>query len=201
MALVPPRFFAPRSLGHLVQWIEDVAKVIPKMPVFYYHLDIVNYTPYPIHNFLELAAPRIPNLCGMKFTDYNSFEMGLCLDASNGRFTVMMGREEVGVIRAWHVGDAGCAVDGLHGLRGIDVLRGGEAVRPDSERVREGRLGGSAEGNVARARIHRAGELRREQIRRGRGLDHAVQGDLGLPGRGGGSQPDVWVREGGSCEG
>ena len=174
MALVPPRFFAPRSLGHLVQWIEDVAKVIPKLPVFYYHLDIVNYTPYPIHTFLEQAAPRIPNLCGMKFTDYNSFELGLCLDACNGRFTVMMGREEVGVLAEWHVGDAGRAGDGLHGLRGLDVLRGGEAVRPGSERVCEGRLGGGAEGNGASARVHRAGELRGEQIRRGRGLDHAV---------------------------
>ena len=148
--------------------------MIPKLPVFYYHLDIVNYTPYPIHNFLELAAPRIPNLCGMKFTDYNSFEMGLCLDASNGRYTVMMGREEVDALMRWHVGDAGCAGDRLLGLRGLDVLRGWKALRPDSERVCEGRLGGSAEGHVASPPIYLAGELRREQIRRGRGLDHAV---------------------------
>ena len=95
MALVPPRFFPPRSLDLLVQWVSDVAKVTPTLPVFYYHLDIVNYTPYPINKFLELAATRIPNLCGMKFTDYNSFEMGLCLDSCDGRYTVLMGREEV----------------------------------------------------------------------------------------------------------
>ena len=95
VALVPPRFFPPRSLDLLVQWVADVASVIPSLPVFYYHLDVINYTPYPINRFLELASTRIPNLCGMKFTDYNSLVMGLCLDACDGKFTVLMGREDV----------------------------------------------------------------------------------------------------------
>ena len=54
--------------------------------------------PYPINKFLELASTRIPNLCGMKYTDYNSLVMGLCLDACDGKYTILMGREDVGVL-------------------------------------------------------------------------------------------------------
>lgn len=79
----------------MVQWVQDVASAVPTLPVFYYHLDVINYTPYPINRFLELASTRIPNLCGMKFTDYNSLVMGLCLDACDGKYTVLMGREDV----------------------------------------------------------------------------------------------------------
>ena len=103
VALVPPRFFPPRSLDLLVQWVADVASAIPTLPVFYYHLDVINYTPYPINRFLELASTRIPNLCGMKFTDYNAFVMGLCLDACDGKFTVLMGREDVYLISQFNV--------------------------------------------------------------------------------------------------
>ena len=91
--MVPPRFFPPRSLDLLVQWVADVASAAPEL-LFYYHLDVINYTPYPINRFLELASERVPNLCGMKYTDYNSFVMGLCLDACDGKFTVLMGRED-----------------------------------------------------------------------------------------------------------
>lgn len=94
MAMVPPRFFPPRSLDLLVQWVADVASAAPELPLFYYHLDVINYTPYPINRFLELASERVSNLCGMKYTDYNSFVMGLCLDACDGKFTVLMGRED-----------------------------------------------------------------------------------------------------------
>lgn len=81
-----------------MQWVQDVAAAVPNLPVFYYHLDVINYTPYPINKFLELASTRIPNLCGMKYTDYNSFVMGLCLDACDGKYTILMGREDVGVL-------------------------------------------------------------------------------------------------------
>ena len=92
--MVPPRFFPPRSLDLLVQWVADVASAVPELPLFYYHLDVINYTPYPINRFFELASERIPNLCGMKYTDYNSFVMGLCINACNGKFCVLMGRED-----------------------------------------------------------------------------------------------------------
>ena len=81
-----------------MQWVQDVAAAVPNLPVFYYHLDVINYTPYPINKFLELASTRIPNLCGMKYTDYISLVMGLCLDACDGKYTILMGREDVGVL-------------------------------------------------------------------------------------------------------
>ena len=104
-------------------------------------------------------------------------------------------------MRSCAVGNAGCAEHGLHGLRGLDVLGAGEAVRPSAERVRCGRVVEGASGNVARAAIHRSGELRGRQVRRGSGRDHAVQGGVGVPGSGGGAVSDVWVGEERGSEG
>ena len=48
-----------------------------------------------MNRFLELCHERVPNLCGMKFTDYNSFVLGLCLEVADGKYNVLMGREDV----------------------------------------------------------------------------------------------------------
>lgn len=169
--MVPPRFFPPRSLDLLVQWVADVASAAPELPLFYYHLDVINYTPYPINRFLELASERVPNLCGMKYTDYNSFVMGLCLDACDGKFTVLMGS------RGRHGGGAG---DGLLWLRRLDVQHHGQGVRPSNERVRGERQedGGGGDAACACVQSHRVpvGEL----LRRGRGLDYDHQVGVGV---------------------
>ncbi|KAK8805380.1 hypothetical protein WA158_002036 [Blastocystis sp. Blastoise] len=94
VALVPPRFFAPPCLDNLVDWVARVASAAPELPVYYYHLDVINYTPYPMNKFLEICSKRIPNLCGMKFTDYNSFVLGLCLEVEDYKYNVLMGRED-----------------------------------------------------------------------------------------------------------
>ena len=49
----------------------------------------------PMTEFLRLAAKRIPNLAGLKFTDENLMSYFQCLTCDEGRFDILFGRDEI----------------------------------------------------------------------------------------------------------
>lgn len=46
-------------------------------------------------DFLAMAAERIPNLAGIKFTCANIAHFGQCLRLNGGRFNVLLGRDDL----------------------------------------------------------------------------------------------------------
>ena len=89
-----PSFFKPRDNDELVEWCAAVADAAQKMPFYYYHIPSMTGVNFPVAQFLEKAAKRIPSLAGVKYTyeDLNDFEA--CVKFGGGRYDILFGRDE-----------------------------------------------------------------------------------------------------------
>jgi N-acetylneuraminate lyase len=90
-----PFFFKPKGVEGLVDWCEQVASAAPQLPFYYYHIPSMTGVSIHVHEFLELASRRIPNLAGVKFTFEDVEDCKKCVQLENGRFDVLFGRDEM----------------------------------------------------------------------------------------------------------
>lgn len=93
IALIPPTFFKPSNIDGLVDWLAKVSEACPKTPLYYYHYHEMTGTTFPMNKVLEAAHERVPTLCGMKYTNYNLFELERCLSLDY-KFNMLLGRED-----------------------------------------------------------------------------------------------------------
>lgn len=94
IACMAPFFFKPSSAESLVQWCQQVAAAAPNLLFYYYHIPSMTGVTIPVYDFLTVAADRIPNLVGVKFTYEDLEDFKRCLDFDNQRFDVLFGRDE-----------------------------------------------------------------------------------------------------------
>jgi len=94
-ATIAPPFFRATNLEQLVDFCVQVAKGAPGLPFYYYHMPAMSGADFPMHDFLKIAAPRIPNLAGIKFTHENLMDYSRCLNFEGGRFDILFGRDEI----------------------------------------------------------------------------------------------------------
>merc|ERR1719293_519810 len=75
-----PVYFKP-VIETLHDFLAAVGGAAPELPFWFYHFpDDTGVLPGKAHAFLELADSRgsIPNLMGIKYTDYNLMDFQLC---------------------------------------------------------------------------------------------------------------------------
>jgi len=94
-ATIGPTFFRVTSVEQLVDFCAQVAGGAPSLPFYYYHMPAMTGADLPMHDFLKLAGPRIPNLAGIKFTHENLMDYSRCLNLNEGRFNILFGRDEI----------------------------------------------------------------------------------------------------------
>ena len=92
---VGPYYFKPASVELLVDYCALIACTVPELPFYYYHIPELTGVHFSMRDFLLNAARKIPNLAGMKFTDYNLMEFDHCNRLFNGRFKLFWGKDEV----------------------------------------------------------------------------------------------------------
>src|SRR5690606_6689009 len=63
-----PCYLPPKNPEELVEFNRIIALSAPDTPYYYYHLPLVSGVNIKMNEFLKKAAPRIPNLNGIKFT-------------------------------------------------------------------------------------------------------------------------------------
>eukprot|EP00933_Yihiella_yeosuensis_P085137 TRINITY_DN9993_c2_g1_i2.p1 TRINITY_DN9993_c2_g1~~TRINITY_DN9993_c2_g1_i2.p1 ORF type:complete len:322 (-),score=59.56 TRINITY_DN9993_c2_g1_i2:229-1158(-) len=92
-----PTFFKP-SLDTLAEFLAAVAGEAPKLPFWYYHFPgATDVIPGQAHKLLAAVeeTKKIPNLVGVKFTDYNLMDFKLCLLVGHpGKYNMLYGRDE-----------------------------------------------------------------------------------------------------------
>lgn len=91
-----PVYFKP-TVETLHSFLAEVASGAPDMPFWFYHFpDDTGVLPGGAHKFLELAdsSGKIPNLMGIKFTDYNLMDFQLCSQVGSGKYNMLYGRDE-----------------------------------------------------------------------------------------------------------
>ncbi|MFV2070153.1 MAG: dihydrodipicolinate synthase family protein, partial [Pirellulales bacterium] len=95
VAAIAPCFFRPQRVEDLVADSAKIAAAAGSTPFFFYHIPAMTGVYLPMVDFLEQAAERIPNFKGLKFTHHDLYEFHRCLVASDGRFELLWGRDEL----------------------------------------------------------------------------------------------------------
>lgn len=92
-----PVYFKP-TVETLHDFLAAVASAAPETPFWFYHFpDDTGVLPGQAHKFLELAekSGKIPNLMGIKFTDYNLMDFQVCTQVGKpGKYNMLYGRDE-----------------------------------------------------------------------------------------------------------
>lgn len=95
IAALAPYFFRPDGVAGLVDWCAAIAAAAPALPFYYYHMPSMTGFHVAVADFLAAAAPRIPNLAGVKFTFEDLEDFGRCLRFADGRYDLLFGRDEL----------------------------------------------------------------------------------------------------------
>lgn len=96
LVAMTPVYFKP-SVDSLVEFVAHVAAGAPHKPFWFYHFpDDTGVLPGEAHKFLERADKlgNIPNLMGIKYTDYNLMDFELCTQVAGGKYNMLYGRDE-----------------------------------------------------------------------------------------------------------
>ena len=94
VGIMGPSFFKPPAVDELVMFISEIASRVPDLPVYYYHMPAMSGVSLPMHEFLQEASARIPNLVGLKFTHYDLMELNQCMMVGNGKYDILFGSDE-----------------------------------------------------------------------------------------------------------
>jgi N-acetylneuraminate lyase len=93
-AALAPSYFKPANLDSLIDCCTDIAAAAPRLPFYYYDIPSLTGVRFDMADFLAKAAPRIPNLAGIKFTNDDLAMYDACLRFDGGRFDVPWGIDE-----------------------------------------------------------------------------------------------------------
>jgi len=94
ISALAPSYFKPRTLKDLVDCCAQIASAAPRTPFYFYDIPVLTGVQFPMSQFLELAADRIPTLAGIKFTNADLASYQQCLHAADGRFDIPWGVDE-----------------------------------------------------------------------------------------------------------
>jgi N-acetylneuraminate lyase len=90
-----PSYFKIASTRVLAECMAEVAGGAPELPFYYYHIPALTGVTLDMVEFLPMAAERIPNLAGVKYTAATVHEYQACLELDNGRFDCLWGCDEM----------------------------------------------------------------------------------------------------------
>ena len=95
IGVMPPFFFKPGSVDDLASYCAQVASAAGDLPFYLYHIPVMTGVKFPIVDFLKSASEKIPTLAGVKFTNEDLMDFGLCLNLHNGKYNMLFGRDEI----------------------------------------------------------------------------------------------------------
>lgn len=94
IALLAPYYFKPAGARQLAEFVAKVAASVPELPVYFYHIPVLSGCFVPMYEFLQEAAPIIPNLAGVKYTHEDFMDFLSCTHFMEGKYEMMWGRDE-----------------------------------------------------------------------------------------------------------
>jgi N-acetylneuraminate lyase len=94
IALLAPYYFKPAGAKQLAEFCALVAEAVPATPIYFYHIPVLSGCFVPMFDFLQEAAPIIPNLAGIKYTHEDFMDFLSCIHFMDGKFDMMWGRDE-----------------------------------------------------------------------------------------------------------
>ncbi|MFO0950798.1 MAG: dihydrodipicolinate synthase family protein [Isosphaeraceae bacterium] len=89
-----PSYFKPATPELLADCCKEIAAAAPSLPFYFYDIPSMTGVSFPTAPFMEIAATRVPNLGGLKFTNSDLVGFQQCLRACGGRLDVAWGCDE-----------------------------------------------------------------------------------------------------------
>jgi N-acetylneuraminate lyase len=89
-----PCFLQPSRAEELVAFNKIIAGKAPNTPYYYYHIPGTSGVHVNMTEFIKLAAKEIPNFNGIKFTDFNTFQMQECINYQGKKYDILHGHDE-----------------------------------------------------------------------------------------------------------
>ncbi len=89
-----PLFYRPGTVEDLVHHSALTAAQVPDMPYYYYHIPSMSGVCFAMVDFLRAAAPRIPNLTGIKYTHEDLVDYKQCRAFREQQYDILYGRDE-----------------------------------------------------------------------------------------------------------
>jgi len=132
VAMLSPSYWKPKSAEVLIECCREVATAAPKTPFYFYDIPVLTGVAFPVADWIEAAAVRIPTLTGVKFTNPDLMTFQRLLRAGGGRFDVLYGMDEQ-VLAAVALGGRGAVGSGYnfaasHFNRMLDAFGKGDLV-------------------------------------------------------------------------
>lgn len=106
VAMLSPYYFRPPTVEALVEVVSEVALTVSHLPFYYYHIPSMAGGNFYMRDFLALAADRIPNLAGIKFTHTDIMDFQAAVQFQNGRYDLLWGTDEA-LLSGWVAGARG----------------------------------------------------------------------------------------------
>ena len=95
ISATPPNYFKPASLDILIDCLAEIAAAAPGLPFYYYHIPRMTAVEIDVVRLLDLAAERMPQFAGVKYSATTVYELQACAAAAGGRFNVLFGCDEM----------------------------------------------------------------------------------------------------------
>jgi N-acetylneuraminate lyase len=95
IAAIAPGILRPPGPAELVDWCAEVAAAAPTLPFYYYHMPAITGINIRVIDFLRVAAGRIPNLAGVKFTHEDLMDYAESRAFCAGQWELLFGRDEI----------------------------------------------------------------------------------------------------------
>lgn len=94
LALTAPFYFKPPNMKQLAEFCIEVGNSVPAMPLYYYHIPVLNGTNLPMIDLVKELDERLPNFAGIKYTHEDFMDFLSCLNFKNGKYDMLWGRDE-----------------------------------------------------------------------------------------------------------
>lgn len=94
VSLTAPFYFKPATVEVLAQICIRIGECIPDMPVYYYHIPVLNGVNFAMIDLLKALDGRMPNFAGVKYTHEDFMDYQSCINFKDGKYDMLWGRDE-----------------------------------------------------------------------------------------------------------
>ncbi len=89
-----PSYFIPKGADDLIRVLRVVTAHASALPLYYYHIPSFTHTRFPASEVI-VAASRMENFAGVKFTDESLMDFAACVELCSSRYEMLFGRDEM----------------------------------------------------------------------------------------------------------
>ncbi|XP_071098406.1 N-acetylneuraminate lyase B-like [Haliotis cracherodii] len=97
IAAIPPQFFRPTTVDHLVEYMRRVCEAAPTLPLYLYHVPPLTCVELNMADFLRKARGVVPSLRGIKFSSQDLPIASECVqleDAKGHKYNILFGCDQ-----------------------------------------------------------------------------------------------------------